>query len=135
MAWPNYHFIDLAGDEKHARRQTLDRYALYAQLSALVPVAVLLLYRVARRAARAGASGGSAGDYAAVPSSPVLKERRNSNAGAWAARSGRARWWLGEDVVAAGMVLGQRDRRSSLLESCAVVLWIWGRLLGLTDDR
>ncbi|KAK3899556.1 Ferric/cupric reductase transmembrane component 2 [Staphylotrichum tortipilum] len=113
MAWPNYHFIDLSGDEKHARRQTLDKYALYAQLSALAPVAVLLLYRLARRAVSAGASGGSGGargDYAAVPSSPVLKERRSSNAGAWAARSRRARWWLGEDVVAAGMVLGQRDQ-------------------------
>jgi hypothetical protein len=110
MAWPNYHFIDLSQDEKQVRRQTLDKYALYAQLSALVPVAVILLFRLARRAAT---SEESKGDYAAVPSSPVLKERRNSSAGSWSARSRRAQWWLGEDVVAAGMVLGQRDRMCS----------------------
>lgn len=107
MAWPNYHFIDLSQDEKQVRRQTLDKYALYAQFSALVPVAIILLYRLARRAAN---SEESKGDYAAVPSSPVLKERRNSTAGSWSSRSRRAQWWLGEDVVAAGMVLGQRDR-------------------------
>jgi hypothetical protein len=109
MAWPNYHFVDLSRGEKQARRQTIDKYALYAQLSALVPVVVLLLYRLARRAASAG-SAKSQGDYDAVPSSPVLKQRRNSSAGTWSSRSRRARWWLGEDVVAAGMVLGQRDR-------------------------
>lgn len=108
MAWPNYHFIDLSGDEKQVRRQTLGKYALYAQLSALLPIAVVLLYRfLAKRAANAGESSG---EYAAVPSSPVLKERRSSSVGTWAARSRRARWWLGEDVVAAGVVLGQRDR-------------------------
>ncbi len=121
MAWPNYHFIDLSEAEKHARRETLGRYGLYAQLSVLAPVVVILLYRLVKRATRTGASGGSGGSgYAAVPSSPVLKERRNSNAGAWAVRSRRARWWLGEDVVAAGMVLGQRDRRLCPLESGAM---------------
>ncbi len=110
MAWPNYHFVDLSRDEKQARRQTLEKYALYAQLSALVPVAVVLLYRLARHAAASAGSGRLRGDYAAVPSSPVLKQRRNSTAGSWRSRSRRAQWWLGEDVVAAGMVLGQRDR-------------------------
>jgi hypothetical protein len=43
MAWPNYHFIDLSRPEKQVRRQTLDKYALYAQLSALLPVVVVLL--------------------------------------------------------------------------------------------
>lgn len=117
MAWPNYHFIDLSQDEKQVRRQTLDKYALYAQLSALVPVAIILLYRLARRAAD---SEEHRGDYAAVPSSPVLKERRNSTAGSWSSRSRRARWWLGEDVVAAGMVLGQRDRMCFPLHRLAI---------------
>ena len=107
MAWPNYHFIDLSGDAKQARRQTLATYALCAQLSALLPVALVLLYRLAKRAA---GSGAFQGDYAAVPSSPVLKERRNSTAGTWSSWSRRAQWWLGEDVVAAGTVWGQRDR-------------------------
>ena len=107
MAWPNYHFIDLSKDEKNARRQTLAAYALYAQLSALLPIALVLLHRLAKRAASAGESKG---DYAAVPSSPVLKQRRNSSAGTWSSWSRRAQWWLGEDVVVAGTVWGQRDR-------------------------
>ncbi|KAK4032273.1 Ferric/cupric reductase transmembrane component 2 [Parachaetomium inaequale] len=107
MAWPDYHFLDLSTAEKQVRRQTLDKYALYAQLSALVPVAVVLLCRLWKRAL---SSRGSKGHYAAVPSSPVLKDRRNSNAGTWSSRSRTAQWWLGEDVVAAGMVLGQRDQ-------------------------
>jgi hypothetical protein len=111
MAWPNYHFIDLSRPEKQVRRQTLDKYALYAQLSALLPVVVVLLYRLVKRAA---SSGGPKADYAAVPSSPVLKKRRISGAGSWGARLRRVRWWLDEDVVAAGMVLGQRDRMCSI---------------------
>lgn len=103
----SYRFIDLSAAEKQARRQTLDKYALYAQLSALLPMLVLLSYRLGKRLAL---SRGSRGDYDAVPSSPVLKERRNSNAGTWNSKSRRARWWLGEDVVVGGMVLGQRDR-------------------------
>ncbi|KAK4154405.1 Ferric/cupric reductase transmembrane component 2 [Chaetomidium leptoderma] len=108
MAWLNYHFIDLSTAEKQARRQTLDQYALYAQLSALIPVAAVLLYRLAKRATNSGAS--SNGRYAAVPSSPVLKERRNSNGWTWSSRTRRAQWWLGEDVVVAGTVRGQRDQ-------------------------
>ncbi|KAL2127552.1 hypothetical protein VTI74DRAFT_10558 [Chaetomium olivicolor] len=107
MAWPNYHFIELSLAEKQARRETLDKYALYAQLSALVPVAVLLCCRLVQRVA---IPSGSKGGYDAIPSSPVLKERRNSSMGSWRSRSRRAHWWLGEDVVVGGLVLGQRDQ-------------------------
>lgn len=108
MAWLNYHFVDLSAAEKVARRQTLDKYALYAQLSALVPVAAVLLYRLAKWAV--ASKGSRNGNYAVVPSSPVQKVRRHSSLGTCASRSRRARWWLGEDVVAFGTVLGQRDR-------------------------
>ncbi|KAK4242923.1 Ferric/cupric reductase transmembrane component 2 [Achaetomium macrosporum] len=108
MAWPSYRFLGLSPAEKQVRRQTLDKYALYAQLSALVPVAFVLLYRLVQWATKA--RGSRRGDYDAVPSSPVLKERRNSGLGIWNSRTRRARWWLGEDVVVAGMVLGQRDQ-------------------------
>jgi hypothetical protein len=112
MAWPNYHFVDLSAAEKVARRQTLDKYALYAQLSALVPVAAVLLYRLAKWVV--ASKGSRNGNYAVVPSSPVQKVRRHSSLGTCASRSRRARWWLGEDVVAFGTVLGQRDRTCSL---------------------
>ncbi|KAK3290674.1 ferric reductase NAD binding domain-containing protein [Chaetomium fimeti] len=107
MSLFNYHFIDLSTGEKQVRRQTLDKYALYAQLSVLLPVAVLLIIRLWKQTSKAGASKGH---YDAVPSSPVLKERRNSNVGTWSSRSRRLQWWLGEDVVVAGWVLGQRDQ-------------------------
>lgn len=117
MGWLTYHFLDLSPPEKQDRRQTLDRYALYAQLSALVPLAVVLLYRLGKLISHASWLGFSARKtgrrYEAVPGSPVLKERRLSSVGVWAVRSRRARWWLGEDVVLAGLVLGQRDRRCS----------------------
>ncbi|KAL1836012.1 hypothetical protein VTJ49DRAFT_5694 [Mycothermus thermophilus] len=107
MTWPNYHFVDLTKAEKQLRRETIQRYALYAQLSALVPIAILLLHRFVKRAA---SSGRSKGDYAAVPSSPVLKQRRHSGLGSFASRTRSLRWWLGEDVVLFGTVLGQRDQ-------------------------
>ncbi|KAK4143031.1 ferric reductase NAD binding domain-containing protein [Dichotomopilus funicola] len=114
MGWLTYQFLDLSPTEKQDRRQTLDRYALYAQLSALVPLTAVLLYRLRKAISHAswlGLNAKKAGrQYEAVPGSPVLKERRLSSAGVWAARSRRLRWWLGEDVVLAGLVLGQRDQ-------------------------
>lgn len=115
MAWPNYRFVDLSQPEKQLRRRALDRYALYAQLSALLPAAAVLVFRLARRAA--GSRGSRRGDYAAVPSSPVRKVRRSSGIGAWSSRLRRASWWLGEDVVVFGTLLGQRDR------TCLLVLF------------
>lgn len=120
MTWPNYQFLDLSKAEKQLRRQTLDKYALYAQLSALVPAVLVLLFRLAKWVIQSREK--SKGAYAAVPSSPVLKTRRQSNVGSWSARLRRARWWLGEDVVAFGTVLGQRDR---MFISCRYwVLWL-----------
>ncbi|KAL2194864.1 ferric reductase like transmembrane component-domain-containing protein [Corynascus similis CBS 632.67] len=107
MALFTYHFIDLSKAEKHVRRQTLDKYALYAQLSALLPVVVILIFRLVKRVLKSEASGRK---YSAVPSSPVQKQRQRSSAGTWSSRFRRAQWWLGEDVVVANMVLGQRDQ-------------------------
>jgi hypothetical protein len=120
MAWPtgNYRFLDLSQADKQARRQTLERYALYAQLSALVPVALVLLYRAAWWAARSRLLRAPKGDYYdAIPSSPVLKQRQSSNVGAWGVRAGRARWWLGGEVMLGGMHLGQRDRMCLIINS------------------
>ncbi|KAJ5491291.1 hypothetical protein N7539_002858 [Penicillium diatomitis] len=44
MGWP-YQFLELTSDEKNRRRELLDRYALYAQVSILIP---FVLYAVAR---------------------------------------------------------------------------------------
>ncbi|KAK3346764.1 ferric reductase NAD binding domain-containing protein [Lasiosphaeria hispida] len=100
MGWP-YHFVVLSEAEKLVRREALDRYAIYAQLSALLPIAVALLYRIA--------TSGRQDSYSAIPSSPTLKSQRSSSAGGWALRTQKLQWWLGEDFVPGGK-LGQRDQ-------------------------
>ncbi|KAK0725397.1 ferric reductase like transmembrane component [Lasiosphaeris hirsuta] len=105
MGWP-YHFINLSEAEKLVRREALDSYAIYAQLSALLPIAVALLYRTASWALK---SSGRQGSYSEVPSSPILKSQRSSSQGGWALRTQKLQWWLGEDFVPGGK-LGQRDQ-------------------------
>ncbi|KAJ4416724.1 hypothetical protein N0V85_002169 [Neurospora sp. IMI 360204] len=98
MDWP-YQFLDLSQAEKHARRQSLGRYALYAQLSALIPIGLVWLNQTLNKS-----SSSRKRDYTAVPSSDSFNTRKQSN---WWSK---LRWWLGEDVVAFGEVLGQRDQ-------------------------
>ncbi|XXH01280.1 hypothetical protein Hte_007635 [Hypoxylon texense] len=119
MAWPWWEIYALDAAEKEARRRSLDRHAAAAQLSALVPVAAAVLYRLAswavRRLALALSSSSSSSSprdaaYLAVPSSPALKRRRRSVAGSWAGASRKAAWWLGDEVVVLGVNWGQRDQ-------------------------
>ncbi|KAK0625273.1 ferric reductase NAD binding domain-containing protein [Bombardia bombarda] len=111
MAWP-YQFLDLSEADKHVRRQLLDRYAIYAQLSVLVPVALVLILRVASWAA----ASRKPTSYSAVPSSPSIKARResktkqHSSSAGWASRARKVQWWLGEDVVLFDTIAGQRDQ-------------------------
>ncbi|EAA30686.1 hypothetical protein GE21DRAFT_10435 [Neurospora crassa] len=98
MNWP-YQFLDLSQAEKQARRQSLDRYALYAQLSALIPIGLVWLYQTLNKS-----SSSRKRDYTAVPSSDSFNTRKQSN---WWSK---LRWWLGEDVVAFEEVLGQREQ-------------------------
>ncbi|EGZ69065.1 hypothetical protein NEUTE2DRAFT_115205 [Neurospora tetrasperma FGSC 2509] len=98
MNWP-YQFLDLSQAEKQARRQSLDSYALYAQLSALIPIGLVWLYQTLNKS-----SSSRKRDYTAVPSSDSFNTRKQSN---WWSN---LRWWLGEDVVAFGEVLGQREQ-------------------------
>ncbi|KAI0201361.1 ferric reductase like transmembrane component [Astrocystis sublimbata] len=129
MGWP-WEFVDLDDAQKLARRHTLDRYGLIAQLSALVPVALFLLYRlVAWSVARL--SGAGRGSYAAVPeipdvppNSPTLKRERLSPVGSWSASARKVAWWFGDDVVFLGWNWGPRD------QIIAAVAWS-GWLLGL----
>ncbi|KAK3400555.1 ferric reductase like transmembrane component-domain-containing protein [Sordaria brevicollis] len=109
MSWP-YQFLDLSQAEKHARRQSLDKYALYAQLSALIPIGLIWLYQTLNKS-----SSRKKRDYTAIPSSDPdsFNNRRQSNT--WS----KLRWWLGEDVVAFGEVLGQRGQ------------WVFGLLWSL----
>lgn len=96
MSWP-YHFVDLTETQKHERRVLIDRYGIYSQLSALVPVALYQLYRLAgwvykeRQRTKV--------NYTAVPSSPDRKKQRTSSAGRFRAQWRRFVWWLGGEVA------------------------------------
>ncbi|TVY32777.1 Ferric reductase transmembrane component, partial [Lachnellula subtilissima] len=102
-SWP-YHFVDLNDRQQHERRILLDRYGAFAQLSALVPVAVILLFRLGiwvlseRKRQQ---------EYAAVPTSPGLKRQRLSSSGALLRRWRRLEWWLESDVGGGWGVRGQ----------------------------
>ncbi|KAL1875948.1 hypothetical protein VTK73DRAFT_9659 [Phialemonium thermophilum] len=108
MGWP-YHFLDLDRAEKHARRLLIDRYARYAQLSALLPVAVFLLYRVIVWAVSSVRSHRGP-SYDAIPNSPSLKVQRRSSWTVWAVRLRQLRWRLGDDVYILGYPFGQLDQ-------------------------
>ncbi|KAK1831279.1 Ferric/cupric reductase transmembrane component 2 [Podospora conica] len=100
MAWP-YHFMDLNPAEKQLRREALDRYALYAQLSAVVPVVLGMLYRVAKSTLKSR----SKNTYSSVPN-PSLKNRES---GGWPSTVRKVRWWLA-DEMAPGKPMGTRDQ-------------------------
>ncbi|KAI1153856.1 ferric reductase like transmembrane component [Nemania diffusa] len=120
MGWP-YQFVDLDTAQLQARRRALDRYGLVAQLSALAPVALFLLYRLAAWGF-ARATGSGRGSYAAVPDSPTLKQRRLSAAGSWRARTRRVAWWFGDEVVFLGWSWGPRDQ---ILGGFAWGIWLF----------
>ncbi|KAI1456258.1 metalloreductase Fre8 [Annulohypoxylon moriforme] len=109
MGWP-YQFLDLDSEQKHARRQALDRYAAYAQLSALIPIALVLLFRLGSWLVKRASPERQRGVYEAVPASPALKQRRRTVTGVWASTFRRFVWWLGDDVTFLGMSWGQRDQ-------------------------
>lgn len=95
MAWP-YHFLDLSPEEKAQRSQLLDQYGAIAQLSALVPILAIVLYRLVfgLYASRSEPEQ----DYSAVPNSPALKRRRNSQVGSLSAKWRSTVWWLQDEI-------------------------------------
>jgi hypothetical protein len=102
MAWP-YHFMDLNPAEKQLRREALDRYALYAQLSAVVPVVLGMLYRLAKSTLKSRSKNA----YSSVPN----PSSKNRDSGGWSCTVRKVRWWLGEEM-APGKPMGTRDRTS-----------------------
>lgn len=96
MSWP-YRFVDLTHEQRHERRVLLDRYGVYAQLSALVPIALYQLYRLTawvyseRQKIKPG--------YSAVPGSPAAKKVRQSKAARIAKKWRITVWWLGGDLA------------------------------------
>jgi hypothetical protein len=104
MSWP-YHLLDLTHEQKHERRLLLDRYGVYAQLSALIPILGYQFYRLSvwmyseRQRSKT--------KYSAIPSSPTLKRTRTSASGTWAARTRALVWWLESEVAIGWGLRGQ----------------------------
>ncbi|OBT68967.1 hypothetical protein VE03_01304 [Pseudogymnoascus sp. 23342-1-I1] len=86
MDWPWHINTDLSSEQKALRRQTLDRYGLYAHLSSFLPIALYWLYVLTIWVFGARQTRG---EYAAVPGSPHVKR------GAGTAAGRAARWWRG----------------------------------------
>lgn len=95
MAWP-YQLVDLTTAEKHQRRLALYRYAVYSQLSALVPVLGYLLYRLALWAL---SGSQKAKRYSSIPSSPGAKHDRDSSAGTLVRKYRALVWWLNGEIA------------------------------------
>jgi len=96
MEWP-YHFVDLTQEQNHDRRKLIDRYGIYSQLSALIPIALYQLYRLAGWVHRERQRSKIV--YTAVPSSPDLKKRRTSRLGKVRTQWRSFVWWLGGEIV------------------------------------
>lgn len=106
MDWP-WRIYNVEDEAKLLRRQTLDRYAGYAQLSAFAPIALFLLFRLFLWTLKKIEE--RKGSYDAIPASPSRKVLRQSPLGAWEARFRRLQWWLEDDVVLFGQAWGRKD--------------------------
>lgn len=91
MDWP-WHFRDVSEAEKAHRRIVMDRYGLYAQLSALIPIAGYWLYKLLvwvfheRMRTRQ--------EYTAVPGSPGAKQFATTKKGKITRAWRNFQWWL-----------------------------------------
>lgn len=126
MAWPYRIKFDLTHDEKHQRRVLLDRYGVYAQLSALIPIVAFRLYLLGvwvyseRQRTKS--------DYSEVPTSPGLKRYRHSSSGRVVRKWRSVRWWL-EGEVAPGW--GVRGR---IVAGVCWATWLLFLCVHKTDD-
>lgn len=97
-----YEFIDLTEAQKHQRRTLLDRYALYAQLSSLLPFAIIqCLFLLSRWRQRYISQ-----NDIQTPGSPSLKGAHFRRNASWKPNMRRLTWWLGDEIVVAGTSLG-----------------------------
>ncbi|EEY17479.1 conserved hypothetical protein [Verticillium alfalfae VaMs.102] len=107
MGWP-YRFLTLSPEEVQLRRQALDRYAIYAQMSALLPIFIPLIQRIVERYTRGREV--TRGAYDVVPDSPLFKSRKGTVVGRWLAKARIVQWWSRDEVIINGQSWGTRDQ-------------------------
>lgn len=103
-----YRFVDLADEEKHRRRELLDWYGLFAQLSVLVPLLVVQVFFLSSWLKRRLVSRK---EFEAAPSSPYAKKIRGEQRFDTKDLTRRWRgftWWCGGAVQVAGLSLGTK---------------------------
>lgn len=95
MGWP-YHFTTLEHEEKILRRDLLNRYGTYAQLSAVIPVLVYQLYLLGLWAY--SKTRRSRIDYTKVPGSKSSKLFTQSGSDSIANQWRSLQWWLDGEI-------------------------------------
>ena len=126
MSWL-YHFIDLTDAQKQNRRELLDKYATFAQISPLGPLLAIQCYYFLSWLSRRKHDGDS-------PGSPRRKEE-------WFGHQvGIARvqtflerigWWCGEPVEIGNFYLGLRGE---VLAALSWLAWLLFLCFPQTDD-
>ncbi|KAG9884739.1 hypothetical protein KCU94_g18035, partial [Aureobasidium melanogenum] len=116
-----WHFLDLNHDQKLERRRLLDLYGALAQVSALLPLALLQLYFFAiwfhRKWLRKH-------DADAIPSSPHLKKKQldafNGSAAGFQSFRNKAIWWMGDDFD----IWGSRVTNGEIVSGVVWTAWL-----------
>jgi hypothetical protein len=102
-------FVDLNDEEKALRRQNLDAYGQVAQLSALIPLLLVLLWSVAKWS---GQRFWPHDDILNPPGSPYAKYGRSSVASGLGFRVKRAwrrfRWWCADELRLGTWTVGSK---------------------------
>lgn len=107
MAWPYQIIFSFTEAEKLQRRDLLERYGLYAQLSALIPILAWNLYRLGIWFFSEQKSGSKTIDYSEVPSSPTLKRHSTSRQGSLVTKWRSIVWWLEGELAPGWGLRGQ----------------------------
>lgn len=109
---------DLTEEYKHRRRELLDYYGLVAQLSALLPLLVIVAIRLANRATSQQTKRSTS------PGSPYLKANRSQDSATFhLATSWRAfNWWSGTPISILSYPLGTNGQ---LLAGISWTAWLF----------
>lgn len=116
-----WHFLDLNHDQKLERRRLLDLYGALAQVSALIPLALLQFYFLAKWLQRRWLRQH---DADAVPSSPHLKKQRLDAFNGPAARlqsfQNKTVWWMGDALD----IWGSRVKKGEIAAGVVWTAWL-----------
>lgn len=116
-----YRFVDLTEDEKHLRRERLDRYGQLAQLSVLVPLLVIQIFFLASWLKRKFSRQDG---LEQAPSSLYAKQihvKQSFGVKDVARRWRTFLWWCGDSVWLAGFPFGTNGE---VLGGAVWMLWL-----------